>query len=156
MLSGVRFCLILSGMCPAGCVCKSLLCPASPWAPWRTSCPPTSLNPEQGEEFLRERRQGAECRGPRVRAGSRPSALRGLLLLPASDRQRWSHPVSPPGVSGLTAEIFPVGPTVTGGWRCAFSLPAVPMAPVSLCAQAGVSSKILGHKSQKPDSNSPE
>ena len=100
-------------------------------------------------------RQGAECRGPRMRAGSRPSALRGLPLLPASNRQCWSY-ASPPGVSGPTGETFPVGPTDTGGRGCVFSLPAVPVAPVTLCAEAAVLSKILGHKSQKPDPSSPE
>lgn len=101
-------------------------------------------------------RQGAECRGPRMRAGSHPLALRGLPLLLASNRQCWSHPVSPPGVSGPTGEIFLVGPTVTGGWGCVFSLPAVPRAPVTLCAEVGVLSKILGHKSQKPNPSLPE
>lgn len=152
MLSGVRFCLILSGTCPAGCVCKSLLCPASPWAPWRTSCPPTSLNPEQGEELLRERGRGAECRGPRVRLAPVP---RRCGACPSSQPLTGSvgHTLRPHlaclGRSSRLAGGYWSGP-------CAFSLPAVPMAPVTLCAEAGVLSKILGHKSQKPDSNLPE
>lgn len=34
-----------------------------------------------------------------------------------------------------------------------FLFPAIPMASVRLCTEGGVLSKILGHKSQKPDSN---
>lgn len=90
-----------------------------------------------------------------MRAGSHPSALWGLPLLPASNRQGWSHPVSPPGVSGPTGEIFLVGPTVTGGWGCVLAS-CCSRGSCNSFAEAGVLSKILGHKSQKLDPSSPE